>query len=540
MRAAQVFDLQERNLAAHGRVTSVIAKLIYPITTLQLKTCRLAVRRTITATLPSCASPATDPSRLRTSTESGERNMSSKRLEKSILPLVLALAVVSLLVAGCGGLSQSSPTVNPLAVTGSTFIVGTDAPVASVTSFTVQVQNITASDGTNTVSLLSGSPTVDFARFNGLQTLLDMNDVPVGSYSTVTITLGAATIGYLDTSTAEPTIKTEAATLTSPTINVTLAKPLVVAQAGAPVGLHMDFDLRKSIQMDSNGQITGMVTPTFNVNAVNNSDKGAYIDEFDAAVVSANAGTQSFIVQGPHGRQFTVNVSGQTEWDGSATFSDLNSSSIVQVSGTLDRADATINADEVAILSQNGFYAAGQITYVNAATGPANSFDLYVRGLLPTTTGLSLGQIATVDLSGTEKFSIYWMHGPLAQFLFNQSGLLPGQHVAVGGPATGASNPQAVTVKRVVLRNWGFNGTVVPGSISAGTDSFQMTINGFAGVLVPQTVTVYITKETEFRDGLNALGDLTASTNVRVVGLLLKDPTSGQTVLVGHYIDDLN
>ena len=47
--------------------------------------------------------------------------------------------------------------------------------------------------------LLSGSPTVDFARFNGLQTLLDLNAVPVGTYTSVQITLGTATIGYLDT-----------------------------------------------------------------------------------------------------------------------------------------------------------------------------------------------------------------------------------------------------------------------------------------------------------------------------------------------------
>jgi len=466
--------------------------------------------------------------------------MPSERPGKSLLPVLLASAVSAFLMTGCGGVTVSSTTPSTQTATGSTFVVGTDAPVQSVTSFSVQVSDISASDGMNKVSLLSGSPTVDFARFNGLQTLLDMNDVPVGSYSIVTIKLGPATIGYLDTSTAEPTIKTTAATLTTSTITVNLAKPLVVAQAGAPVGLHLDFDLRKSIQVGSDGQITGTVTPTFNVNAVNNNDKGAYIDEFVAAVVSVNVGAQSFVVQGPHGRQFTINVNGQTEWDGDATLSDLSSSSIVQVSGTLDRADATINADEVAVLSQNGFYAGGQITYVNPATGPASSFDLYVRGLLPTTTGLSLGQIATIDLSGNEKFSIYWMHGPLAQFLFNPSGLLPGQHVAVGGPASGATNAQAVTVKRVVLRNWGFNGTVVPGSVHPGTDSFQMKVNGFAGILVPQTITVYITGETLFRDGLTTLSDVAPSTNVRVVGLLLKDPTSGQTVLVGHYVDDLN
>jgi len=40
----------------------------------------------------------------------------------------------------------------------------------------------------------SGTPTVDFARYNGLQTLLDMNDVPIGTYTSVSITLGAATM----------------------------------------------------------------------------------------------------------------------------------------------------------------------------------------------------------------------------------------------------------------------------------------------------------------------------------------------------------
>jgi hypothetical protein len=246
------------------------------------------------------------------------------------------------------------------------------------------------------------------------------------------------------------------------------------------------------------------------------------------------------MIQGPHGRQFTVNVNGQTEWDGGAALGDLNANSIVQISGFLDRADATIDADEVAILSDTGFYAAGQVTYVTPTSGPASSFDLYVRGTLPANTGVADGNIATVDLSGSEKYSIYWMHGPLAQFLFNQSGLLPGQHVAVGGPATGATNGQAVTVNRVVLRNWGFNGTIVPGSENAGNDTFQMKVNGVAGVLIPQTVTVYITNNTQFRDGWSTFADLTDGANVRVVGLLLKDPTSGNTVLVGHYVDDMN
>jgi len=470
--------------------------------------------------------------------------MDSKMHGRLYLPSILALTVGSFFLGGCSGVTTTSNLgSNSNTPTGSSFVVGTDAPMASVTSFSVQLAGMNAFTSTDCsgtgVSLISPQ-TVDFARFNGLQTLIDMNDVAAGTYNCVSIGLGTATLGYLDTTTAEPKITTEAATLSSTSLTFPLTKPMVVATAGTPVGLHMDFDLRKSIEVDSGGNITGAVNPTFTVKAVNNSDPGAYIDEFIAAVISTSSTAQTFTIQGPHGRQFTVNVTGQTEWDGGASLSSLNSSSIVEVSGTLDRADATIDADEVALLSDTGFYAAGQVTYVTPSTGPATSFDLYVRGTLPANTGVSLGNIATVDLSGSEKFSIYWRHGPLAQFLFNPSGLLPGQYVAVGGPASGAASASAVTVNRVMLRDWGFNGTVVPGSLNVNNGSFKMQVNGFAGVLIPQTVTVYVTPNCEFRDGWTAIADVADGANVRVVGLLLKDPTSGNTVLVGHYVDDQN
>jgi len=57
-----------------------------------------------------------------------------------------------------------------------------------------------------------------------------------------------------------------------------------------------------------------------------------------------------------------VNVNGQTEWEGSETISDLTSTSIVSISGTLDRTDGTFLADTVAILSKDKFYAGGLIT----------------------------------------------------------------------------------------------------------------------------------------------------------------------------------
>ena len=465
------------------------------------------------------------------------------RTQLRFLPLVFAsLAAAALVATGCSSGSNLSNITNPATETGSSFVVGTDAPMASVVSFSVPVTVYGVTSSGN-VQLTSGSPTIDFARFNGLQTLIDMNDIQTGTYTGIQIVLGTATIGYLNVpASGAPTIATEPAvypqSAATYTYSETLSTPLVVGQNSPPVGLRIDFDLHKSIGVDSNGNITGDVTPTFNISTVGNTDSGAYIDTLDAGVLTV--GTQSFTVQGPHGRTFTVNVSGQTEWENGESISALTTSSIVQVSGTLDNADATIDADDVAILSQDGFYAAGQITYVTPSSGPATSFDLYVRGLLPASTGLTLGQIAQVDLTGNEKYFIYWWHNPLTEFLFNSSQLLPGQHVAIGGPATGAANADDVTVKRIVLRHWGFNGTIVPGSESSANGTFQMQITGFAGLLVPQTVTVYTAPGTKWRDGLSDMGNVTDGANIRVVGLLLKTPGSGNTVLLAHYVDALD
>ncbi|HEU5458319.1 MAG TPA: DUF4382 domain-containing protein [Terracidiphilus sp.] len=463
--------------------------------------------------------------------------MSQSAHRRLFLPSLLVLAAASIFTAGC---SNGSAVSSSSAIKGTSFIVGTDAPMASVTSFNVQIQSITATDANNnTVQLLSGSPTVDFARYNGLQTLLELNQVPAGTYTSVSITLGSGTIGYLDTSTPEPTIKTIPAVIPSGPITITLDKPLVITQNAPPVGLRIDFQLAKSIQVDSNGQITGNVTPTFKINTMGDDDSGAYIDEFVGGVVSTNSGAQTFVLQGEHGLQVTVSVSSQTEWEGNASFSDLSSSSIVEVSGKLDSTTGNLDADEVGILSQSGFYASGQITYVNPATGPAGSFDLYVRSLLPANTGLTLGQLATVQLGGSETYNIYWMHNPLTQYVFNQSTLVAGQDVAVGGPASGAASASNVTVKRVVLRHWGVVGTVVPGSENSNNNSFQMQVNGFAGVLIPTPITVYITGDSEFRDGWSGFGSISDNAKVRVVGLLLKDPNTGNTILIGHYVDDM-
>src|SRR5271156_2914045 len=460
---------------------------------------------------------------------------------------VFLTIVVTACVVGCsaGSGNNSSGSSNSGTTsqqTGSVYVLGTDAPLPSVVSFSVSLQSITLSDGSSTpVSILNGAQTVDFARFNGLSTLLDFNSIPTGTYTTATVTLGTATLGYLNAQTGTaPTISSMPATLTQSVVTVNLASPFVV-NAGDMDALRFDFNLKKSIQVDANGQITGQVTPTLDLKALSASDPENYIDEFDAGVVSIDAASDSFVIQGPHGRQYTVQLSSSTEFENGETIANLTTSSIVQVSGSFAPNSQTISADCVGILSQDGYWAAGLITNVTPAQTAANGFNLYVRGELPADTGLTLGQIANVNLNGNEMYFIYKMHTPLTQFFFNSSLLVPGQHVSIGGPLSDASNPQAVTVHRIVLRHEGHRGEWVTGSTNTGNGTFQFNSNGLAGVLFNGPITVYTTPVTQYLGGLNGLSGLSGGSAIplRVVGLILKNPSTGQPVFVARSVEEL-
>ena len=465
---------------------------------------------------------------------------------------LFALALIAF-TGGCGSGSNYSMPVSQQQA-GTVFVSGGDAPLPSVVSFKVVVSGISVAEGSGTpVTVTTGAQTVDFAKLNGLHTLLDLNTIPAGTYDTVIVALASPEIDYLNVTNpptnppTRPTISsltptsTPPATLSTSTVTISLSNPLVV-NSGDVIGLGFEFDIRKSLAVDMNGQITGVVNPAINVKAITPSDADAYIDEFIAGVTTINATGNSFTIQGPHGHAFTVNVNDQTEWEGTETINDLTGTSIVSISGTLDRTDGTFLADTVAILSQDKFFVGGLITYVDPPTGTAQDFDLYARDVLPAGTGFTSGQISTINLTGNEKYFIYWMHNlfvnpRFSNIFFNASLLVPGQHVSIGGPF----NNGAVTVKRVVLRHEGHTGTLVSGSANTGTSTFQFNSNGLAGVLFNGPVTVYVTPFTKFGGGLTSLQDLTNNpTNpLRVIGVVLKDPISGQPVFVARSVTEL-
>src|SRR5277367_4384647 len=187
-------------------------------------------------------------------------------ISATLLGLVLSLVA-------CSGTSSSTmpPSGNPQA---QVFVTGEDAPLPSVVSFYITLNSITLNNSSGSVTVLSQPTTVDFGRLVGLRSLLGFNTVAPGTYTSATFALASPVIYAVDMTTTPPSIDPITGTLTNSTVTVAFPSgaPLTVGSNGL-AGLHMDFNLRQSLAVDGNGQITGSVNPSIDVMAVSASDE---------------------------------------------------------------------------------------------------------------------------------------------------------------------------------------------------------------------------------------------------------------------------
>ena len=455
---------------------------------------------------------------------------------------VFVSLLAAVLLSSCGGGSMNSSPAP--AGQASVFTIGTDAPLPSVVSCQLMVTGITIFNGTTDVSVLSTPQVVDFAQFNGLHQLLDLSAVPNGTYTSATVTIASPVIGYINVNPPNPpTASTINGTLSESSVTVNFAQPFVL-QASDLVGLRMEFDLRQSLQVDGNGQVTGVVNPVFEMKLLNATDAAVAIDDFHAGVVGIT-GNNTFTVQGPHGRQWQVTTSDNTVFDDpDLPISSFTTNTIVSLTGDLDPVSHAIVASEVEVVSNDNFYLGGLFTSVRPGSPqPATEADLYVREELPAISGISDGQIETLNLDGSERYRIGNISLPLTTLLFNNTLLAPGQRVDVGGKLTTSNGTDTLTVHRVILRRQGQSGSWVPGSTvvqSGNSGSFQLTDDWTAGILLPAPLTVMTTNDTNFIN-LSGLGALTGASpiQIRVVGFILINQSTGQPVMVARSVEQL-
>jgi hypothetical protein len=461
-----------------------------------------------------------------------------RNLKAMGVSLVL-LAVLGL--CSCGG--GSSPASNPAPQTqGSVFTVGTDAPLPSVVSCQLMVTSVTLFNGTNNVPVMNTPQVVDFAQLSGLHQLLDLTPVPTGTYSSATVMISNPVISFIDTTQNPPVINTINGTVSPSMVTVNFATPFVLTDAQL-VGLRMEFDLRQSLATDMNGQVTGAIDPVFHMQLLGADDSSVSIDDFYGGFVGSTSST-SFIIQGPKGRQWTVQTGPSTVLDDSSEpISSFTTNTIVEVSGTLDPVSHDIDATEIEVVSNDGFFLAGLFTSIRPPSGPATAADLFVRAELPDINGIEDGQIETLSLNDSEQYRIANINNPITTLLFNNSALTAGQSVGVGGKLVTTNGVPALTVHRVVLRRQGQEGALDPGHTvvqSGNAGSFEITDQSTAGILLPNPLTVLTTNTTNFIN-LSGLSGLTGTQSIplRVVGFILINPATSTPVMVARSVEEL-
>jgi hypothetical protein len=199
---------------------------------------------------------------------------------------------------GCGAGNMTTPVMQTQS--GTVFVSGSDAPLPGIVSFKAIISGTSVAERSKTpVTATTGPQTVDFARLNGLHALMDLNTIPARTYHTVIVALASPEIAYRNvtnpqtTPPTRPTISsltsttTPPATLSTSTVKLSLSSPLVV-NAGDVIALGFEFDIRKSLAVDMNGQITGVINPTLDLKAIAPSDADAFIDEFVAGLTTIN------------------------------------------------------------------------------------------------------------------------------------------------------------------------------------------------------------------------------------------------------------
>jgi hypothetical protein len=459
------------------------------------------------------------------------------------ISLLTAVLIIGLI--GCGGTGGSSQrSSSNTTSSANTFVIGEDAPLPAVLGFNLNVNSITLSGTSgNTATLTSQSQTVDFARLIGLRQLLAFNSVPAGTYNSITFQFSSPVITYLNLGTTPPSTATINGTWASgvsvnngiATVTVALKNPVTLSASGL-VGLHMHFDLRNSLALDSAGQVSGEVNPMINVNAVAPDDDDAQITDMRGSVVSVNTATNSFVIQRWNGRQATIVVDNSTTFNDGNSLSTLTQGMVAEVEGKI-QSDGSILASAVEVVSVEHAYVAGPILYIDPN---GTSITILAAEEAPAIPGVNLQTPLTLNISTVQRYSIAGIDNWLTSFAFGQNTLAVGQRIAVGGTLDSSTNPATFVPMRIRLMRQGVEGMLVANSVtitSGNAGSFQIQNNALLGYVLGAPLTVKTAQRTRFIN-VNGLTGLQSSGTARleVRGLILKDQTTGQPTMYAHWV----
>ena len=469
------------------------------------------------------------------------------------LHLWLALAAVvgvgAILQMSCGSSPMTSSKdggpVGPPVSSGSVLLMGGDAPVCDVISFKVTITgailNSSAGGASPSIIASAGPVTVDFARLMDFSTFLNLGSAPAGTYASLSLTLANPEMTVLDMTKTPPAPEQIPVTLTSSSVNVTLAAPIVITKE-ATSGLQLDFNLLKSVQVNATGQVTGTVNPVITA-APSTADAPPEMDDVAGIVQSVSTQSNSafmgsITITNNDGKTLTVYVPSDAviKGDGASGLSSIKPGTFVEMAVNLS-ASGSMAATEIDVeAADTGSMRAyaGLVTSVQRdASGNAQQFTMMVRAEMPSpVASVALLSTATVTVSSSTQFGLASQSTNVGGLAFAAANLGVGQEVVVHGSvpqgaSSGMSSGSApsVAASTIYLRPQALLGTFQKLLTGTSSDNKQggFTFEPCEPLMQSQSMPVFTFEQTQF-NGVSGLNQLTSSTQIVVKGLLLYAP----------------
>lgn len=324
----------------------------------------------------------------------------------SRLMTIFALLTLLLAFSACGAGSKTQTPVTPPAPASTTNLqvnIG-DSPSDQLVAVAVTMNSmiLTSSSG-STVNVVSAPTPLEMIGLMGTMQPLAMISIPQGTYSNATMSLGAATVTYMDPASKQPVQKTV------PPMSVTVTfNPAVTISGTMPAVMNFDMNMAASVSIDAAGNVT--MNPALQM-TMGGSSTGSQMPQNGGmqhlAGSIANVSGTSFTMASMMGAQtLTFITNSSTQFEHMSGLSMMSTGLLVMVDATM-QSDGTMLAQQVESMTttNGGMMAEGVVSGITG--NPPTQLALIMQngagaGMMSSV----LGNGVTVNVSSTTPYTI--------------------------------------------------------------------------------------------------------------------------------------
>jgi hypothetical protein len=494
---------------------------------------------------------------------------------KRTLVMGLALGLAGLVISSCGSNTTKVATVS----TGTLATFVEDVPACGVVNFRSNVEGMTLTPvgGGTPFTLFGGNSSrqpfykVNFGKLKDFSTLLDLVRVPVGNYDKATFTFEAATLVTYDPN-FDPPIKFIGPTFPTASPTFSINPPLVVTTGGL-TGLQADFNLRRSITLDANGQVASNIIPVMTFTPITPTSNGGFgdLDDIKGFVTNVSTSTNLAGFIGGFGLQtlsgtgplVSANITSSTQICAPPTISNqacaplplnqLLTGSFIEMDGYMDtRGNLVANSVDVEaqeIPENNRLAFIGDVmpnSITRDSNGNVSQFSLYVSEEEPDdSSAVPLDSVVEVNLSASTIFQADGrpeMPGSaistnFVNLPFDATSIKEGQELVVHGVFTvpksssgGALSPKTVAADKIFLKLQSHSGnfsSLVAAQADDRSGGFWMATCGNLFQGAPGAPILVLTNSQTSFINLPGLSGLSPQSALVIKGLLFYDLAGG-------------